>query len=108
MYLDRISYYVHRYKWSYVHRSEFVVESTRVFTDKDEVAAYLNVLSLSMKKVVISAPDKDAYMFVAGINEKDYSPDLDIVSNASCTTNCIAPLANVAHLFNLFKEFVGD
>ncbi|XP_066361779.1 glyceraldehyde-3-phosphate dehydrogenase 3, cytosolic-like [Miscanthus floridulus] len=72
--------------------ADYVVESTGIFTDQDKAAAHLKG---GTKKVVISAPSKDAPMFVVDVNEKEYKSDINIVSNASCTTNCLAPLAKV-------------
>ncbi|KAG5604971.1 hypothetical protein H5410_026463 [Solanum commersonii] len=73
--------------------ADFVVESTGVFTDKDKAAAHL----------------KMPPMCVVGVNENEYKPELDIVSNASCTINCLAPLANVINDFCCESpQFDGD
>ena len=74
--------------------AEYIVESTGVFTDADKAKAHLEG---GAKKVVISAPSNNAPMFVLGVNQDKYTKDMTVVSNASCTTNCLAPLTKVVN-----------
>jgi glyceraldehyde 3-phosphate dehydrogenase len=82
-------------KWGDVG-ADFVCESTGRFTDKVGAEGHLKA---GAKKVVISAPakDKEIPTFVMGVNHKSYKADMNVVSNASCTTNCLAPLTKVLH-----------
>ena len=75
--------------------AEYVVESTGLFLTKEKAQGHIDA---GAKKVVMSAPSKDdTPMFVCGVNLDAYTPDMTFVSNASCTTNCLAPIAKVLH-----------
>jgi len=81
-------------KWGEVG-AEYVVESTGLFLDKAKCQAHIDA---GAKKVIMSAPSKDdTPMFVMGVNNKKYTADMNFVSNASCTTNCLAPIVKVLH-----------
>ena len=75
--------------------AEYVVESTGLFLTQEKAQAHIDA---GAKKVVMSAPSKDSTpMFVMGVNQDTYTSDMTFVSNASCTTNCLAPIAKVLH-----------
>jgi glyceraldehyde 3-phosphate dehydrogenase len=81
-------------KWGEIG-AEYVVESTGLFLSKDKAEGHIKA---GAKRVVMSAPSKDdTPMFVMGVNNKTYTKDMAYVSNASCTTNCLAPVAKVLH-----------
>ena len=75
--------------------AEYIVEATGINLTKEKSQAHLDA---GAKKVVMSAPSKDdTPMFVMGVNHKTYDPSMNFVSNASCTTNCLAPLTKVVN-----------
>ncbi|WP_196895955.1 type I glyceraldehyde-3-phosphate dehydrogenase [Aureivirga marina] len=83
---------------------DFVIEATGLFTKTEKANAHIKA---GAKKVIISAPSKDAPMFVMGVNHKELKADTTIFSNASCTTNCLAPVAKLLHdHFGIIEGFM--
>jgi glyceraldehyde 3-phosphate dehydrogenase len=81
-------------KWNEIG-AEYVIESTGLFLSRDKAEAHLKA---GAKRVILSAPSKDdTPMFVFGVNHNTYKKEMDIISNASCTTNCLAPVTKVLH-----------
>ncbi|WP_196884987.1 type I glyceraldehyde-3-phosphate dehydrogenase [Aureivirga sp. CE67] len=83
---------------------DFVIESTGIFTKLDQANRHIQA---GAKKVIISAPSKDAPMYVMGVNHEELTADTTIFSNASCTTNCLAPVAKLLHdNFGIIEGFM--
>lgn len=80
-------------KWG-LYGTEIVIDSTGAFRTIDTAGAHLGD---TVKKVIITAPSSDAQMIVMGVNQEAYDPSQPVVSNASCTTNCLAPVTKVIH-----------
>ncbi len=80
-------------KWG-LYGTEIVIDSTGAFRTIETAGAHLGD---SVKKVIITAPSSDAQMIVMGVNQEAYDPSQPVVSNASCTTNCLAPVTKVIH-----------
>ena len=80
-------------KWDAIG-AEYVIEATGLFTTKEKAGMHVTG---GAKKVIISAPSPDAPMYVMGVNHNELKADETVFSNASCTTNCLAPIAKVLH-----------